>query len=62
MQEFHQRQLQLSMGLPGYMEREKGKQVEVQRAAMDEVFKTLESGVELDQSDPGEFLPFWPRD
>ncbi len=32
----------------------KAKQVDVQRKQVDEVFKSLDNGVELEQSDPGE--------
>lgn len=34
-------------------EREKATQVEVQRKQVDEVFKSLDNGTELEQSDPG---------
>ncbi|WVQ83192.1 hypothetical protein IAT38_005331 [Cryptococcus sp. DSM 104549] len=37
-------------------ERDKATQVEVQRKQVDEVFKTLENGKELDQSDPGPLI------
>jgi hypothetical protein len=32
---------------------DKAKQVEVQRQQVDDVFKSLDTGVELEQSDPG---------
>ena len=35
---------------------DKTKQVEVQRQQVDEVFKSLESGVDLEESDPGPFI------
>ena len=42
----------LPEGMPmGYMD--KAKQVEVQRKQMDEVFKSLDNGGQLEQSDPG---------
>ncbi|TYJ56013.1 hypothetical protein B9479_003255 [Cryptococcus floricola] len=37
-------------------ERDKTTQVEVQRMQVDEVFKTLEDGMELEQSDPGPLI------
>lgn len=51
-----------AMGAPGNAgsefvfsdkEREKATQVEVQRKQVDEVFKSLDNGTELEQSDPG---------
>lgn len=50
------------MGMSGNMgsefvfsdkEREKATQIEVQRKQVDEVFKSLDNGTELEQSDPG---------
>jgi len=43
------------MGM-GSAQADKAKQVEVQRAQVDEVFKSMESGGGLDLSDPGELL------
>ncbi|KAK4684735.1 hypothetical protein P7C73_g5428, partial [Tremellales sp. Uapishka_1] len=40
----------------GMADRDKGKQVEVQREQVDEIFKSLDSGIELEQSDPGALI------
>lgn len=37
---------------------DKAKQVEVQRKQVDEVFKSLDNGQEMDLSDPGKQNPF----
>jgi hypothetical protein len=45
-------------GMPGLAsgQLDKAKQVEVQRQQVDDVFKSLDKGVELAQSDPGKSI------
>lgn len=40
----------------GYTQQDKAKQVEVQRAQVDEVFKSIDNGMELEQTDPGPWI------